>query len=576
MHIHKIKITNFRSFYGTHEIDFDNIQGLVKLSGPIGSGKTTIGEAVLCALFGKVKDHTNPNMIAWGTDTYELEMDLTSKGHQIHLIRNPKKQLEVTVDGNLVAATGKNDMQTILEEYYDVPRLAIEKMCIINFNGFSSLASLTPYETKTFLDDIFGFKTFTQYNDEVILERKEEQTKLTSLNAVLQETKQQQQYLEEKKRVQQEELRNSVDITGLDIKREKLIQDGLIKKEEYNNIANERQELRNQSNEQIRKLRQKQTEAATLGKVQKDNYNKFKEGKCPTCGHAIDQTVIDTYKQKMESYAADWKHYEEDIKKVERKYNDQIAEKEKQMAEIQTQINNIKQEIANIDSNIKIYNNNLQLINENYDDLIQSYVEKQKTIEQQISESDNEISEWNELNELFSKTLRYNLLDTLIPHINASIQYYITKLEQGYRVVYDQEFKAHIYTDNIDGEISYKDLSTGQKKTLDIAIIFGILQNLIANVEFNICVLDELMSNMDTDARNTMLSVIRETLTQDRTVFVINHAEMNDDFFDHKIRVRLTNKRVQLLKKRLKKVVDTGSNEIIAKATTLEYVHFNE
>ena len=168
MRIHNIKITNFRSLYGTHEFNFDELEGLIKLSGPIGAGKTSLGEAVVAALYGKVKDHTNPAMISWGTDTYELEMDLTSRGHEIHIIRNPKKQLEVTVDGNLIAATGKNDMQTVLEEYYDVPRLAVEKMCIINFNAFSSLASLSPYETKQFLDDIFGFKTFTEYNDEVI------------------------------------------------------------------------------------------------------------------------------------------------------------------------------------------------------------------------------------------------------------------------------------------------------------------------------------------------------------------------------------------------------------------------
>ena len=150
----------------------------------------------------------------------------------------------------------------------------------------------------------------------------------------------------------------------------------------------------------------------------------------------------------------------------------------------------------------------------------------------------------------------------------------MSKLEQGYKVVYDQEFKAHIYTDNIDGEISYKDLSTGQKKTLDMAIIFGILQNLIANVDFNLVFLDELFANLDTDARNTMLSVLQESLAEHRSVFVINHADMSDDFFNHKIRVRLTNKKVTLSKKRLKKAVNTGSDEIVARATSYEIIHF--
>ena len=41
-----------------------------------------------------------------------------------------------------------------------------------------------------------------------------------------------------------------------------------------------------------------------------------------------------------------------------------------------------------------------------------------------IYKSDIEIGEWNEMNELFSKTLRYKLLNSLIPQINNSIQYF--------------------------------------------------------------------------------------------------------------------------------------------------------
>ena len=150
----------------------------------------------------------------------------------------------------------------------------------------------------------------------------------------------------------------------------------------------------------------------------------------------------------------------------------------------------------------------------------------------------------------------------------------MSKLEQSYKVIYDQEFKAHIYTDNIEGEISYKDLSTGQKKTLDMAIIFGILQNLIANVDFNIVFLDELFASLDTDARNIMLNTIKETLSHGRSVFVINHAEMADDFFNHKIRVSLRNKNVKLARKKLKKAVETGSDQIVARATHFEVIHF--
>ena len=115
---------------------------------------------------------------------------------------------------------------------------------------------------------------------------------------------------------------------------------------------------------------------------------------------------------------------------------------------------------------------------------------------------------------------------------------------------FDKEFKAHIYSESFEKEIAYNNLSTGQKKTVDIAIIFGILQNIITNVDLNILVMDELMSNMDSDSRNIMLSVLKDSMGDDKSIFIVNHAEMNDDYFDHKIRVSQINKKIMVQKKK--------------------------
>ena len=124
---------------------------------------------------------------------------------------------------------------------------------------------------------------------------------------------------------------------------------------------------------------------------------------------------------------------------------------------------------------------------------------------------------------------------------------------------------THIKIDTFDREISYKDLSTGQRKSLDLAIVFGILQNIIANVNFNLFCLDELFSNMDADSRNTMLALLNDSMAKDRTIFVINHAEMNDDYFSHKIKVRLENKKI---------TVGTGKKEkeFVVKSSKYEKV----
>lgn len=575
MHIHNIKITNFKSLYGTHQFDFDSLGGLVKLSGPIGAGKTAIGEAILCALFGRVKDMTNNNMIAWGMDSYELEISLTSKGHDIIVVRNPKKQLSVYIDGKLMTATGKNDMQTVLEEYYDVPRMAIEKMCVISFNAFNSLAAMTSFETKRFLDDIFGFRVFTDYNAEVVIERCQQQTLQTELNALMTDTEKQIEQLTLKKAARQAELSQSIDIDSMNRQRTELIESGKLKKAELETAQTQLDVLMSDYAAKIKSLESQRTEAATLGKVQKDNYNKFKDGHCPTCGHTINASQIEAYRQKMESYAADWHHYDNDIKKLQMKRDNECASHNAVINDIQNVINDLRHQISSIDSSIRAYNDSCRIISENYDDLIDSYVKKKHDIASQLVVCDKEIGEWNEMNDLFTKTLRYRLLDTLIPHINNSIQHYMNKLEQNYKIMFDQEFKAHIYVDNIDKEISYNNLSTGQRKTVDIAIIFGILQNIIANVDFNIMFLDELMSNLDANSRNTMIDMLVDTVADGKTVFIINHAEMSDDFFNHKIRVALKNCNISKKEFKTKRVTkNDNDDEMLVRMSVYDICHF--
>lgn len=546
MIIHNIKIRNFKSCYGEHSFDFDKLNGLVKLSGPIGSGKTTLGEAIIWGLYGTIKGQNNGQLVSWNCKECEIELNLSSKNKDIHIIRNILKPLIIEINGKTLSASNKRDTQSILEEeLLDVPKLAVIKMCIISFNQFNSLASMNPNETKMFLDEIFGFKLFSDYNNEVVLERKNEQNEIIKLQALYDENIQQIEYLKSKQLTQTSELEDSIDIEKLNLQKQNIINKGLELKKKKEEQVKERKEKEKEYSIKIKNCQAKMTEAMTLGKQAKEQYNTFKSGYCPTCGHEINKLDIEKYKNVMTTYANDYKNWQASQQEFENECSNMINEYNKKIESIESEMSDLRSEIGKIDSEIKSYENSVKLINENYDSLIDEYTKKGEEIKKQLDRCDIEIGEWNEMNELFSKTLRYKLLDTLIPHINKSIQYYINKLEQNYHVVYDQEFKAHIYVDGFGKEIAYNNLSTGQRKSLDLAIIFGILQNVIANVNVNILFLDELFSNMDINARNIMLSLLNESLSEDKTIFIINHAEMNDDFFSHKIRVHLENRKIK-------------------------------
>ena len=568
MIIHNIRIQNFKSIYGSQTFNFDNLKGLIKLSGPIGSGKTTIAEAILWGLYGTVKGQNNGQLISWNAKACEIEINLTSKNKKVHIVRNIYQPLIVEVNGKTLSASSKRNTQEILEdEIYDVPKLAVTKMCVISFNAFNSLAAMSPGETKIFLDDIFGFKLFSDYNNEVIIERKAQQNEQLKLNSIYEETLKQIDQLKEKQTSQTMQLKESVDLTGIQSQRTELVNKGVSIKNKKSEIKKERDLKNKEFENRIQEFIAKMSEAATLGKQAKNNYNTFKSGVCPTCGQKIDQEHIDTYKNKMEEYAKIYRDNESEKKKLEIEKHNVYETYLLRMNECDSDMDSLRKNISIIDAKLKSYNDSVQLIQDNYDDLIKEYEDKANNIKEELDKCDIEIGEWNEMNELFTKTLRYNLLETLIPHINKSIQFFINKMDQSYKIQYDQEFKPHIFVDGWDKEISYNNLSTGQRKSLDLAIIFGILQNVITSIDFNVFVLDELFSNMDSDARNIMLNLLKDTMSNDKTIFVMNHAEMADDFFKYKIRVKLEPRKMISQNKKNKETV-------VVKASKYELVKF--
>ena len=114
-------------------------------------------------------------------------------------------------------------------------------------------------------------------------------------------------------------LSNSIDIDSLNSSRNIYIEEGIKLKEEL-------MKLKNELNKKTAELQTKMTEMATLGKQQKNNYNTFKSGKCPTCGQSIDESHINNYKEKMMFYADEYKKFEDQKKEVIEEYTPKINE----------------------------------------------------------------------------------------------------------------------------------------------------------------------------------------------------------------------------------------------------------
>lgn len=553
MFINKISITNFKSIYGTQEFDFRELVGMNKLSGPIGAGKTTICDAIIYGLYGKVKNQKVTSLVAWNTKEMEVSIELKSSGKLLYIKRGNSIQTELYVNGKQVVASGKRDMQEVINSYYDVPQMFVEKMCVISFDASKmSLLSMTPTDTKKFIDDVFGFSLFTEYSNvsnryclDITADIKKLETSIITITSTISsiEKKMSEQVNVMKEDISDDNINN--DIKQFENSKKQLnidlnkLQQKL--KSEENSFINKTNEL----NKKLLEQQNKKNEITVLGKEARKQYELIKTGICQTCGQPVSQSETDIIKKKIEEYREQYeviccgiKCTENDINLEKDKFRCYKLKNKDERDIIEASITRLNTRINELKYKLHEYEVRMSAVKENYTDIIKMSQSDLKNQQNNLSLLKNEYNNWSELNNLLSKHMRWSLMEKIIPNINSAIQSYISNIGLPFYVTFDQEFNSHIYSSYYKKEISYTQLSTGQKKSIDMAVIFGILSNIIISSNFNIIILDELFSNMDTETRSIMLNILKSTKSEKQSVFVINHSEMDDDWFDHKINVR--------------------------------------
>ena len=530
MNIKKIVIDGFKSFYNKTEIDFDEIKGLWRISGDVGAGKTSIGEAIMYGLFGDIKGKNNADLVSWGLKKGFMEIWCECNNRNIYIKREFRLQgqasLYVTVDDEELIFTNKRDAQGQLErEYYDISRMTLELLCIVSFNNFKSITTLNAVDTKKFLDQVFGFYIITQYSDitkgfkNESIERENEMSRSIDniqmqINKIL-------------------ELSNKTKIEGDMGATEEKIKSI---KETHKGDTIKLKEGENEMNIQLRELQSKLSEIKTLGLNKKREIDFIKQGICPTCGAPIDQAQLPIKEKEKEVLGEQYKEYSDKYKDVEAKFREKQQkwnklndERNGKIIELTTFLTQLKEQA----SRTKINTTEIDKLNRDIEDL-----------QEQLMASKKDTEEWNQLFDVLTTHMRADTLSNFIPILNQNIARYMSQLHQPYELNFSNDFKSTLSIFGVEREIPVSSLSTGQLKTVDMTAMLGILSVIMHNVNFNIMFLDELISNMHSDLRDMVCEVLKSSLQPGQTIFLISHADLNSSYLDGEIetKIKLTNR----------------------------------
>jgi len=524
--IQKIKLNNFKSIYGDFEMDFEkNIKGMWKIVGPVGSGKTTLGEAIIFGLFGTVKNKNNDSLISWGEKHALVELWCESKGKSIYIKREinsyGQSPTTVKVDGEDLVFTDKRDIQSQLEnEYYDISRTTVELLCVISFNNFKSLASLNTQDSRKFLDNVLGFAALTKYVEVGKALRSENTLNINKLQSLIDQCNAQITKINELTNIEVidgniEEVREDINLDNKKIQEQKDIYEKTVR--------------------DARKVIEDST--AELARVKALGVNKAKEiefiqnGKCPTCGAPIDQSMLPIKKQERDILRKQYTEINERLQKEKLVPGDIRDKYDKEVKPLREELEKNKALLIRLQEQAK-----RAQVNSGEIDKIESQL---KEHESELSDAKFEDQQWELLLDLLGNDIRASILSSFIPILNENIMKYSQRLRQRYIIQFDNQFKCQIRLPGTDEDIPISSLSTGQLKTVDMIIIMSILGTVMGGNSLNIVFLDELFSNMHSELRNEMSWMLRDDMKTDETIFVVSHYEINEGFFDGTIRINL-------------------------------------
>ena len=513
MYINKIKILNFKSIYDPLELDFTLNNGFWKISGAVGAGKTTIGEAIIFGLFGSINGKNNKDLISWGEKHCLIEVWCESKGKQLYIYRENnsygQSALNVYADGEEIIFTNKRDAQQQLEtEYFDVSRATMELLCIISFNNFKSIATLGEKDTRKFIDQVLGFSKLTELIEYCKEFKKENykdilstQTNIARIEAQIEKIK----YLSNEERIS-----GDISQINLEIKNHETQIDSI--KSSFGNIINDLRDSLNSLNQQL-------TTIVTLGK------QKAKEIS------SIDQSQLDIKKQEREILLQQHSQINAQIGSLSSQISTKTDEMNKSIDEIKTLIRTQKNQLIRLEEQEKRLSINLGEI-----EVLEKELVKVGELLKQYTKEDKE---WEQLFLILSNDVRSNILSSFLPIFNENIKRYSAKLHLPYEINFDSKFKCLISVMGCADPIPISSLSTGQLKIVDMVVILGLLGTIVGSSSTNIMFLDELFSNLDISLRNDMCILLKNSIKPGNTIFIISHQDIPEELLDGEISIKL-------------------------------------
>ena len=544
-----------------------------------GCGKTTILDALYWSIFGNtIRDIKKDKIVHNHSDVtskVELQFEVTNAkkeiiNYKIERTLNPSKVSLYKKDENTTYSTIQKTDEAI-KEIIGANEELFRNSVIMSLDNTLPFMAQKKVEKRKFIEGILQINIFSDMlskvrQDFTDLRKKYEIetntfTEKQKLSVFLKDQKVKN---ENNKKIKIDNIKNKILENELKIKNNKLDNfDEKVKKlkqslSKTEDVITKLDELidknRNSFLEESKKETKIQTEIDNLEKQVKSLRNKT--GDCPTCKRKLTEEDEDSINSHIKSLMDQIKEKEQDYNNflsIKGKLNlekSNFVSKKNKLSSIIKDINNkIRSLEDSLKDNLGILARNKELYKE-IDDIVNQKDDISNKLDEVTLEikklEENLLIQTNSLNILEKSKLivseegvKTYIVKKLLVLLNSKLNFYLKKLEAPCTCSFDEFFEETITNDK-EKECSYFNFSGGERKRIDMAILFT-FQDILKSqtgIFYSLSMYDELFdSALDEAGTNKAIEILRENVEKHQEcVYIISHNTLvSKSTIDHVI-----------------------------------------
>jgi DNA repair exonuclease SbcCD ATPase subunit len=552
----KVRYKNFLST-GNYFTEINlNTNPTTLIIGENGAGKSTFLDAITFGLFGKPFRNINkPQLVNSINDkdcVVEVEFSIASKQYKI--VRGIKpNQFEIYCDGVLLNQDAKaKDYQDQLEKLIlKMNYKSFTQIVILGSTNFTPFMQLSAADRRSVIEDLLDIQIFSAMNVVVKNKLNSYKTEAAQLKIQIDATKGK---IELHKKHLDELKRNTKDI--VDAKKKEVTENNTA----LETLATESTAKDSQidalllqisdedaSNKKFTKLNQFEAKIeGNIQKLEKDIEFYSVNSTCPTCDQAINNK-----EEKVHSCNSKITELGDGLKKLKDESN-AVLQRINTIKATQKELKSLEQDLVRINTSSKQIRNYIKKLEAEIDE-IENKPAMSNEFKAQSKTLLNELQTQNDKRKAASEAItNYDIISQLlkdggikskiikqyIPIINKLVNKYLASMDFFVNFNLDEEFKESIKSRHRD-DFSYENFSEGEKKRIDLALLFTwrAVAKMKNSANTNLLIFDEVFDgSLDTNGTEEFLKLIN-MFNDGTNIFVISHkGDVLADKFKHTIK----------------------------------------